>query len=374
MATQNKRDTYLQSIIKQGYSRRDFMKFTTYMAAYMGLPLSAVGQITKALETTPRLPVIWEHYQECTCCSESFIRSDHPIVADIILDKISLDYTETLMAAAGEQAEQAKHDTMKKYHGEYILCVEGSIPTKDDGNYCCIAGRTAIDQFKEAAAGAKAIIAWGSCASNGCVQSAAPNPTGATPIHKFVNNKPLIRVPGCPPIGEVMAGVIVHVVAFGKLPELDRMNRPKAFYAKRVHDSCYRRAYYDAGLFAESFDDENAKKGYCLYKVGCKGPMTYNSCGTIKWNNGVSFPIQSGHGCIGCSEDDFWDNGPLYERLTALPGFGIESTADSVGKAVAGALAVGIGVHAIAGTIAKRKELKRRINKGIENEEHIKES
>jgi len=374
MATNKKRDTYLEAIIKQGYSRRDFMKFTTYMAAYMGLQNSAIGQITKALETTPRLPVIWEHYQECTCCSESFIRSDHPIVADILLDKISLDYTETLMAAAGEQAEAAKHATMKKYHGEYILCVEGSIPLGDDGQYCCIAGKTALEQFKEAAEGAKAIIAWGSCASNGCVQSAHPNPTQATPIHKLVKNKPIIRVPGCPPIGEVMAGVIVHVVAFGRLPELDRMSRPKAFYAKRVHDSCYRRAYYDAGLFAETFDDQNAKKGYCLYKVGCKGPMTYNSCGTIKWNNGVSYPIQSGHGCIGCSEDNFWDNGPLYERLTALPGFGIETTADSVGKAVTGALAVGIGVHAVAGTIAKRKEVKSRIDRGRKNREELKDS
>ena len=374
MATNKKRDTYLEAIIKQGYSRRDFMKFTTYMAAYMGLQNSAIGQITKALETTPRLPVIWEHYQECTCCSESFIRSDHPIVADILLDKISLDYTETLMAAAGEQAEAAKHATMKKYHGEYILCVEGSIPLGDDGQYCCIAGKTALEQFKEAAEGAKAIIAWGSCASNGCVQSAHPNPTQATPIHKLIKNKPIIRVPGCPPIGEVMAGVIVHVVAFGRLPELDRMNRPKAFYAKRVHDSCYRRAYYDAGLFAETFDDQNAKKGYCLYKVGCKGPMTYNSCGTIKWNNGVSYPIQSGHGCIGCSEDNFWDNGPIYERLTALPGFGIETTADSVGKAVTGALAVGIGVHAVAGTIAKRKEVKSRIDRGRKNREELKDS
>ncbi len=370
MAINKERDTYLQTIIKQGYSRRDFMKFTTYMAAFMGLQNSAIGQITKALEKTPRLPVIWDHYQECTCCSESFIRSDHPIVADIILDKISLDYSLTLMAASGHQAEAAKHDTMKKYHGEYILCVEGSIPTGDDGNYCCIAGKTAIEQFKEAAEGAKAIIAWGSCASNGCVQAAAPNPTNATPIHKLTN-KPVIRVPGCPPIGEVMAGIIVHVVAFGKLPELDRQNRPKAFYAKRVHDSCYRRAYYDAGLFAESFDDENAKKGYCLYKVGCKGPMTYNSCGTIKWNGGVSFPIQSGHGCIGCSEDDFWDNGPFYERLTALPGFGIEATADGVGKAVAGALAVGVGVHAVASLVKKRKDVSRRINKGIENKDNL---
>ena len=347
------------------------MKFTAFMAAYMGLESSAIGQIDKALKETPRLPIIWEHFQECTCCSESFIRSDHPIVADILLDKVSLDYTLTLMAASGHQAEAAKKATMEKYHGEYILCVEGSVPMGDDGNLCCIAGRTAIDQLKESAAGAKAIIAWGSCASNGCVQSAKPNPTEATPIHKIITDKPIIRVPGCPPIGEVMAGVIVHVIAFGKLPELDRQGRPKAFYAKRVHDSCYRRPYYDAGLFVENFDDANAQKGYCLYKVGCRGPMTYNSCGTIKWNNGVSYPIQSGHGCIGCSEDEFWDNGPFYERLTKISGFGIEENADKIGMIATGAVAAGAVVHAITATKVKRKELKARIDAGRDVEKRV---
>jgi len=365
------KETYYESIIKQGYSRRDFMKFATFIAAYMGLETSMIGQVAKSLETSYRLPVIWEHYQECTCCSESFIRSDHPIVADIILDKISLDYTLTLMAASGHQAEAAKKATMDKYKGEYILCVEGSVPLGDDGNYCCIAGKSAKDLLIEAAAGAKAIIAWGSCASNGCVQAAAPNPTNATPIHKIIKNKPIIRVPGCPPIGEVMAGIIVHVVAFGRLPELDRLGRPKAFYSKRVHDSCYRRPYYDAGLFAETFDDQNAKNGYCLYKVGCKGPMTYNSCGTIKWNNGVSYPIQSGHGCIGCSEENFWDNGPFYERLTNLPGFSIEDSADEIGKTAAGVLVGGLAVHAIAANISKRKELLSRTSRGISNEKNL---
>ena len=372
MAKNNElRETYYESIIKQGYSRRDFMKFATYIAAYMGLENSMVGQVAKSLETTHRVPVIWEHFQECTCCSESFIRSDHPIVADIILDKISLDYTLTLMAASGHQAEAAKQATMEKYKGEYILCVEGSVPMGDDGNYCCIGGRSAKDLLIESAAGAKAIIAWGSCATNGCVQAAKPNPTNATPIHKIIKNKPIIRVPGCPPIGEVMAGVIVHLVTFGRLPELDRLGRPKAFYAKRVHDSCYRRPYYDAGLFAETFDDKNAKDGYCLYKLGCKGPMTYNACGTIKWNNGVSYPIQSGHGCIGCSEENFWDNGPFYERLTKVPGLHEEGLADDIGKVGAGILAGGLAVHAIAANISKRKELTSRINRGISNEKNI---
>jgi len=373
MATikETKETSYYDNIIGQGYSRRDFLKFVTYITAFMGLETSAIGQVAKALETTYRLPVIWEHYQECTCCSESFIRSDHPIVADIILDKISLDYTLTLMAASGHQAEAAKQATMEKYKGEYILCVEGSVPLGDDGNYCCIAGRSAKELLLEAAEGAKAIIAWGSCASNGCVQAAYPNPTEATPIHKIIKNKPIIRIPGCPPIGEVMAGVIVHIVAFGRFPELDGLGRPKAFYSKRVHDSCYRRPYYDAGLFVESFDDENAKKGYCLYKVGCKGPMTYNACGIIKWNNGVSYPIQSGHGCIGCSEENFWDNGPFYERLTGLHGFGIESSADTIGKVAAGVLAGGLAVHAVAANISKRKELSSSISSGKQNEQKL---
>lgn len=368
---EERKETYYDSIIKQGYSRRDFMKFATYITAYMGLESTMVGQVAKALETTHRVPVIWEHFQECTCCSESFIRSDHPIVANIILDNISLDYTLTLMAASGHQAEAAKKATMDKYKGEYILCVEGSVPLGDDGNYCCIGGRSSKDILLEAAEGAKAIIAWGSCASNGCVQAARPNPTNATPIHKIIKNKPIIKVPGCPPIGEVMAGVIIHLVTFGRLPELDRLGRPKAFYAKRVHDSCYRRPYYDAGLFAETFDDQNAKDGYCLYKLGCKGPMTYNACGTIKWNNGVSYPIQSGHGCIGCSEANFWDNGPFYERIAKVPGFNEEGLADDIGKVAAGVIAGGLAVHAVAANVSKRKELKSRIDRGKANEHNI---
>jgi hydrogenase small subunit len=352
-----KQPTYYEEVIRKGYDRRDFMKFASMMAAFIGLEKSAIGQVAKAMETKSRIPIIWLHFQECTCCSESFIRSSHPMVADILLDMVSLDYTETLMAASGAQAEKSLKDTMKKYKGEYILCVEGSVPVAADGVYCMIGGKTSMHILEEAAADAKAIIAWGSCASNGCVQSAKPNPTQATPIHKLITGKPIIKVPGCPPIGEVMAGVIVHLLTFGTIPELDRVGRPKAFYSKRVHDSCYRRPYFDAGLFVETFDDENAKKGYCLYKVGCKGPSTYNACGVMKWNGGVSFPIQSGHGCIGCSEENFWDNGRLYDRASAFAGFGIESDADTIGKVALGATLVAVAGHAVATNIGKQKSI-----------------
>jgi hydrogenase small subunit len=368
----NTQPTYLQEAESKGYSRREFINFATMMAAYLGLHTTAVGQVLNALENKARVPVIWLHFQECTCCSESFIRSSHPMVADILLDQISLDYTETLMAASGFQAEEAMRNTMTKYKGEYVLCVEGSVPTAADGVYCMIGGKTSLQILEEAAAGAKAVIAWGSCASNGCVQSAKPNPTSATPIHKLLKtNVPLIKVPGCPPIGEVMAGVIVHLVTYGKIPELDHLGRPKAFYSKRVHDTCYRRPFYDAGLFVESFDDENAKKGYCLYNVGCKGPSTYNACGVMKWNNGVSYPIQSGHPCIGCSEENFWDNGRFYDRASAFAGFGIEANADDIGKAALVATGVGIAAHAVATNIRKKKLITDHEDEGKESVKNL---
>ncbi len=356
----------------KGYSRREFLQFCGWIAAAAGIQSSGVGQVVQALDTMPRLPVVWFHFQECTCCSESFIRSSHPIVADILLDKISLDYTETLQAAAGKQAEEALHKTMADHRGEYLMLVEGSVPTKDNGVYCCIGGRSSMDILQEAAEGAKAIVAWGSCASNGCIQAANPNPTGATPIHKLVSGKPVINVPGCPPIAEVMAGTIVHLMAFDRIPQLDGLSRPKAFYSRRVHDTCYRRPNYDAGLFVETFDDENAKRGYCLYKVGCRGPVTYNSCGVIRWNNGVSYPIQSGHGCIGCSEANFWDNGPFYQHLAAFPGFGIETTADTIGVALGAGTAVGIAAHAVTTNIRKRKIISEGIQAGDSPDESLK--
>ncbi len=80
--------------------------------------------------------------------------------------------------------------------------------------------------------------------------------------------------------------------------------------------------------------------------MGCRGPTTYNACSTTRWNDGVSFPIGSGHGCLGCSEPDFWDNGPFYKRLETFPNIGAEATADKVGATAAAVVGAGIAVHA----------------------------
>ena len=345
--------TIWQSMERKGYSRREFMQFCAAAAAAAGLGQSAVAQVADAFEKKEKPAVVWMHFQECTCCSESFIRSSHPIVAEALLDVLSLNYTETLMAASGFQAEKSLSDTIANNKGKYIVLVEGAVPTKDNGVYCMVGGKTAEQILQTVAADAAAIVAWGSCAANGGVQAARPNPTGATPISKLVN-KPVINVPGCPPIGDVMMAVVTHLLVLGQMPALDDQGRPKEFYGRRVHDTCYRRANYDAGLFVESWDDENARKGYCLYKMGCKGPVTYNACSVTKWNDGVSYPVQSGHGCIGCSEAGFWDNGPFYQHLASFPGFGVESTADTVGTVVAVATLAGVAAHAVVTNIRKR--------------------
>lgn len=348
------RPSVWQVMQSKGYSRREFMRFCGYAAMITGVAQSGLGKVVEAFEKKPRPPVAWLHFQECTCCSESFIRSSHPVVADVVLDLLSLDYTETLQAAAGFQAEKCLQDTVKKYPGKYILLVEGSVPTKDGGIYCTIGGRSAEDILQECAKDAAAVIAWGSCASNGCIQAANPNPTGATPVHKLIR-KPVINVPGCPPIADVMTGVVTHILLFGQAPELDGLGRPKEFYSRRVHDTCYRRAYYDAGLFVENWDDDKARRGYCLYKMGCRGPVTYNACSVVKFNAGTSYPVQSGHGCLGCSEAGFWDNGPFYRHLAAFPGFGIESTADTVGAVIGVGALAGVAAHAISTNIRKQK-------------------
>ncbi|WP_407311045.1 hydrogenase small subunit [Desulfosporosinus sp. SB140] len=352
-----KSESYYQWARRKGVSRRDFLKFCTLMGAMLGLDAAEFPKIVQALQSKPRLPVIYLNLQECTCCGESFLRSAHPLVSDLIFNMISLDYMEVLQAAAGKQAEDVRLKTMKDYPGGYILVVEGSATLGNGGVYCTIGGVSATELLKQTADGAAAVIAYGSCATNACVQGAYPNPTQAVPIRKVVKNKPIIDVPGCPPIAEVITGTIVHYLTYGKIPELTNQGRPKAFYQHRVHDNCVRRAFFDAGQFVESFDDDGAKQGWCLYKMGCKGPTTYNACAITEWNDGVSYPIKSGHPCIGCSENNFFDNTPFYTHLAKIPNNAIGKDVDKVGADVLGVAGIAVAAHAGLTGIVKHREM-----------------
>jgi len=337
---------YLQA---QGVSRRGFLKFCSATASLMALPPSAAAQVADALASARRPSVIWLSFQECTGCTESLTRSHAPTVESLIFDVISLDYHHTLQAAAGHGAEAARMAAMEENAGKYLLVVDGSIPLANPA-FSTIAGISNLDMLTETAANAAAIVAVGSCAAFGGLPNAQPNPTGAVSVSDIIKDKPIINVSGCPPIPVVITGVLAQFLTFGKIPELDHLGRPAAFFGQNIHDRCYRRPFYERGEFAETFDDEGARKGWCLYKLGCKGPTTYNACATLKWNEGASFPIQSGHGCIGCSEPNFWDKGGFYNPISA----GNWGSRDALLGAAAAGAALGIG-SAIA---ARRRQKK----------------
>ncbi len=306
----------IDTLVRQGVSRRSFMKYCATLASLMALPPAAGRAMAQAMAAARRPSVIWLPFQECTGCTESITRSHSPSLEGMIFDMVSLDYQETLMAAAGHQAEEALEKAIEDNKGQFLLIIDGSVATGLDGAYSCIAGRTNLDLLKHVAPHAAAIVAVGSCAAFGGIPKAKPNPTGAVAVSDIIKDKPIVNVPGCPPIPVVMTGVLAHFLTFGSLPELDRLGRPKAFYGETIHDRCYRRPFYDQGKFAKTFDDEGARKGWCLFELGCKGPVTYNACATVKWNAGTSWPVEGGHGCLGCSEPDFWDGGGFYKALS----------------------------------------------------------
>ncbi len=342
-------ETVGEALRRQGVSRRGFLKFCATTASLMALPPTMIPRIANALEAARRPSVIWLSFQECTGCTESLTRSHAPTIEGLIFDAISLDYHHTLQAAAGHGAEEAREESMKENHGNYVLVVDGSIPLDNPG-YSTIAGISNLDMLKEAAEGAAAIISVGSCAAFGGIPIADPNPTGAASVQDIITDKPVVNVPGCPPIPTVITGVLAHFLTFGGLPELDNLGRPTAFYGQSIHDRCYRRPFYDKGQFAETFDDEGAKKGWCLYKLGCKGPTTYNACAVTKWNDGTSFPIESGHPCLGCSEPDFWDAGSFYAAQSAPT----EQIAQTAVYAAAAGVAAGVAAGALHQASKKR--------------------
>ncbi len=296
-----------QEMSARGVTRRQFLKFCTVMAGTLALPSAFGTRIAAALEAAPRTPVIWLEFQDCAGCSESFLRASRPTAAEVILDILSVDYHETIMAASGHLAEEAKAQTIEA--GGYLLVVEGSIPTAEDGIYCCIGGRTAVDILEEAAAGAIAVVALGSCAAFGGVPKANPNPTGAVSVMDIVTDKPVLNLPGCPVNVVNLTATVVHFLTFGELPAMDDLHRPLFAYGALIHDNCERRGHFDAGEFVRQWGDEGHRKGWCLYQMGCKGPVTYHNCPAVRWNDGTNWPVGSGHGCIGCSEPDFWDLG-----------------------------------------------------------------
>lgn len=345
-------------ILKQrGVSRRDFLKFCSAMAAAMSLPASFTPSIAQALDEVKRPTLVWLNFQDCTGDTEALLRAANPTVGEIILDILSVDYHETIMAAAGHQADETLENTIAKYRGKYLCVVEGSISMKDGGVYGCTSGKTHLEIARRVCGGALATIAIGTCASYGGIPAAVPNPTGAVGVRDAVPGATVINLPGCPCNADNLTATVVHYLVFGKIPAMDGKGRPLFAYGKRIHDNCERRPHFDAGQYVEHWGDDAHRKGFCLYKMGCKGPATFHNCPTQRYNEKTSWPVASGHGCAGCSEPHFWDTmGPMYRRLPNVPGFGVEATADKIGLGLVAGAAAAFAVHGALNALRKDKE------------------
>jgi hydrogenase small subunit len=337
---------FLEELERRGVSRRSFLGFCSVMATALALPQTAGKKIAAAIRETDKPVLVWLEFQDCAGNTESFLRASRPTVADIVLDTLSVNYHETIMAAAGHQAEEALASTVRDYKGKYIAVVEGSIPTGADGAYCTIGGKSALQIAREVCGDAMMTIAAGTCATFGGLPAAAPNPTGALSVADAVPGvKNLVNLSACPMNVENLTALVVYYLTFKQIPPLDGFRRPLYAYGKTIHDNCERRAHYNAGQYVEAWGDEGHRTGYCLYKMGCKGPVAFQNCPVVRWNEGTNWPIGCGHPCIGCSEPNFWDSmTPFYQHLDSVPGFQGTSI-DRVGVLAVAGVAAAFATH-----------------------------
>ncbi|MGZ4778323.1 MAG: hydrogenase small subunit [Thermoanaerobaculia bacterium] len=363
----NQERTISEQLARAGVSRRHFIGFCgkLMVAAPVGLAITRYltpEAMAASIGKARRPSVIWLHMQDCTGCTETLLRTSQPDLADLILNVISLDYHETVMAASGSDAELALRDAMQQNDGKYVLVVEGSIPKGNNGNYLKIAGKNGIDMLNEVASHSAAVIAIGSCASWGGIPSTGPNPTGAVGVDSVIKSKPVVNIPGCPPNPYVLFGTVLEYATTGKLPKLDAIGRPLFGFDRVIHDHCPRRAHFDAGRFATQFGDEAHRSGWCLYKLGCKGPVTHAPCSTLHFNEVVDcWPIGIGSPCVGCTEKDIAFTVPIFTtadiKKPVPPDYypGITAEGKPMSAAATGIAGVIGGALLGAGIVASRK-------------------
>ncbi len=360
-------ETIGQHLVRCGVSRRKFLEFCATLMGSTPFGLALTGkarasEVARAVAQARRPSVLWLQFQDCAGCTETLLRTSQPDVAELILHVISLDYHETLMAAAGADAENALYTAMEQNAGKYVMVVEGSIPRKDQGIYMKLAGKPAVQVLEEVSRHAAAIIAMGSCASWGGVPSADPNPTGAVGVDAIVKDKPIVNIPGCPPNPYNLLGTVLQYATAGTLPELDALKRPKFAYDRDIHDQCPRRAHFDAGRFARSFGDAGHRQGWCLNHLGCKGPETHAGCSTRHFNEIPDvWPIGIGAPCFGCTEQHLAFRVPMFQTVkihdvtppdTYAPVYTPQGNIDPVATGVAGLIG---GALIGAGFMVSRK-------------------
>jgi hydrogenase small subunit len=341
-------DGLYAALVRRGMSRRAFLQFSTAMAAALALPASFAPRIAEAVGSAPRLPLIWIRAQGCGGNTQALLRAYDPSVTKLLLETISMEYHDAFLAPSGASAGLVLTDVMARFPNGYFAVVEGAIPTGASGAYCLVGGRPVADVVREVSDGAIATLAVGSCAFDGGAPAASGGQTGAGGVRSLVGNGKLITMPGCPMNVENIVAAWAHYITLGELPAVDGMGRPLFAYGDLVHNKCERRPHFEFGEFSLAWGDEGAQKGWCLYKVGCKGPETMANCPTVRYGDGTSWNVRAGHGCVGCTMPDFWDAmGSAYKRLPPVVPFLPNITVDQVGVAMVGGIAAVAGVHAV---------------------------
>ncbi|MBN2027312.1 MAG: hydrogenase small subunit [Actinobacteria bacterium] len=361
----------------KGVTRRQFIKYAGATAALLGLSQALVPEIARALEemASGKPPVLWIQGQNCSGCSVSFLNTNYPDAAEVVLDKLSVRYQPTVMAAAGYTATGVLEETAEEMKGKYVLVVEGPIPTAEGGEFCTfgledetkdlMGNKVPKDKpievwMEELVPGAAAVIALGNCAAYGGIPAANASVTGSTPVEDIVaridKDKPVINIGGCPSHPDWFLGTVLSYLINQEVPELDRYKRPTMFFGKLIHENCERRASFDAGLFLEDWNDYDPDMKLCLFKMGCKGPVTYADCPTRRWNSKVNWCVGSNGPCHGCAEPAFYkDLSPLYEPLPEVNFVGLTPMVDTLGWIAAGATAAGIGGHYLYKQLGKKE-------------------
>lgn len=359
MATASEFQGMLES---RGVSRRSFMKLCGTLAVMVGLGEAAAPRVAEALEESVigasqgnLYPVIWMEGASCTGCTESFAQIDAPDAATVVLEMISLNYSETLSAAAGHSMEEAKAQTIAA--GNYLVVYEGAVQNAWEGNALRIAGKTGNEHLIEAAENANAVVALGSCAVNGGWMAAHPNPSQAEGVQSYLKKQgietPVINIPGCPPNPEWLCAVLIDVLLLGKLPELNAEGKPKQIFGQTIHDNCERRGHFENGEFVYEFGSKEEAMGYCLFPLGCRGPQTKANCGVVRYNHRRSWCVEAGAPCIGCCEANPENPGqnwvevntPFFKRHRDLRIGDFVVQPEAIALGITGIMAVALTVH-----------------------------
>ena len=353
--------TFIAELLQRGVSRRSFMQFCAAVTATLALPATYTARVAAAVADAPRLPIIWIRGQACGGDGEALLRAANPSIGELLLQFLSIDYLETLMLASGADATAALQAAVTKHRDGFLAIVEGAVPTADDGAWWTVGGRPIRTVIHDVTAAAAGTIAVGSCAFDGGLSAAAGGASGAVGVGQVASGR-LISLPGCPVNPWNLAATIVHYLTFKDLPPSDAGGRPLFAYGPLVHNECERRAHFEFGEFVLDWGDEGAQKGWCLYKMGCKGPETFANCASVGFDGGLSWPVKAGVGCIGCTMPAFWDAmSPFTRRLPSPVPFFPNVTVDQVGQLAVGGIAGVAGVHAVGSFVrAKRRGAERR--------------